>query len=508
MLRSTHAVVGLLGLCLAAAVTQQSWGAYFSPSIVTSSSYTLLEQVHQSSLYQMEVGTYEWPILVAKLVAPDRQTMGYDYGYLLAGKIKSTFDVFISSLLPGEIKEDLFEAFLDFLWLTLGAHTPQEFHDEIAGVDRGCVARGVEGCDLILSRMIVMANFPSDDDDLLGVVIEDFWNWLFSHKHTEPSLSTLRESVMVLTSLRKAVQSVARKLSGCSMFGVWGSRTANAELFAGRNLDWTADSGIARNKLITVYSLAGTVSHATFGFAGFMGALAGMSAAGLTVHEANLEMKVNNFDGFPWALRLRWIMESATSISQAKSMWQSSTNTVGFNHQICSTGDARCLLLETMQGYTAYFFDDDAREANSTYVDPATGKTLPFGRPLPEATFRTNHGYDPVIRANYNWPTTFNAFQSSVYRYFLLSNQFSMYYNEGIAMSVVEAVNTTALIGTKGPVFWECNPQVYHQGSNVLSVTMRPSQLVAYVAWEDGHNATWVPAACNSYVEFDMKFFL
>ena len=38
----------------------------------------------------------------------------------------------------------------------------------------------------------------------------------------------------------------------CSMFGVWGSRTENGELFSGRNLDWAADTGVAEFKLITV----------------------------------------------------------------------------------------------------------------------------------------------------------------------------------------------------------------------------------------------------------------
>ena len=29
----------------------------------------------------------------------------------------------------------------------------------------------------------------------------------------------------------------------CSMFAVWGDRTANGQLFSGRNLDWNKDTG-------------------------------------------------------------------------------------------------------------------------------------------------------------------------------------------------------------------------------------------------------------------------
>ena len=51
-------------------------------------------------------------------------------------------------------------------------------------------------------------------------------------------------------------------------------------------------------------------------FEGFVGALTGMSKAGLTVHEANLEESVETFLGFPWVLRLRYIMENANNLAE------------------------------------------------------------------------------------------------------------------------------------------------------------------------------------------------
>lgn len=59
----------------------------------------------------------------------------------------------------------------------------------------------------------------------------------------------------------------------------------------------------------------GKNAYTTFGFAGLTGALAGMSAKGLTVHEANLEESVESFVGFPWVLRLRYVMENANSLA-------------------------------------------------------------------------------------------------------------------------------------------------------------------------------------------------
>ena len=50
-----------------------------------------------------------------------------------------------------------------------------------------------------------------------------------------------------------------------------------------------------------------------------------------------------------------------------------------------------------------------------------------------------------------------------------------------------------------------CNPELYTQGENILSVTYDPSRLTVYAAFEDGAGEAWVPAACNGYVEIDLK---
>jgi hypothetical protein len=51
-----------------------------------------------------------------------------------------------------------------------------------------------------------------------------------------------------------------------------------------RNLDWLANTGVNANKLITVWNIDNTIPHMTLGFPGVLGALTGMSKAGLTVH--------------------------------------------------------------------------------------------------------------------------------------------------------------------------------------------------------------------------------
>ncbi len=52
-----------------------------------------------------------------------------------------------------------------------------------------------------------------------------------------------------------------------------------------------------------------------------------------------------------------------------------------------------------------------------------------IGAPLPEAVWRTNHGYDPTIRAKYEWSQSPSSW--SVVRYMLLHDAFQYYNSTG-----------------------------------------------------------------------------
>ena len=103
------------------------------------------------------------------------------------------------------------------------------------------------------------------------------------------------------------------------MFATWGSRTEEGKLFSARNLDWNKDTGINKYKLVMVIvPNDGGIPSVSLGFVGLFGTLAGMSGLGLTTHEANLEENEITFGGFPWSLRLRYIMEFAHNIQEAR----------------------------------------------------------------------------------------------------------------------------------------------------------------------------------------------
>lgn len=226
-----------------------------------------------------------------------------------------------------------------------------------------------------------------------------------------------------------------------------------------------------------------------------------MSSAGLTVHEANLEESAITFTGFPWLLRLRYIMENAANIPEALALWKSTNNTAGFNHMVGSAADRSAVVMETMANYTAFFGADDPREAAATYLNPNTGATIPIGHPLEEAVFRTNHGYDKLIRSKYLWsqaPTSWSMERYTMIHDVLAENQAA-----GRKMRLFDAANLTAVVGDKGHEMTTCLNST--NGTNVLSVAFAPSEAVMAVAWERGVGDAWRPACCSSYLVLNMS---
>lgn len=339
-----------------------------------------------------------------------------------------------------------------------------------------------------------MSNFPGD----IGSNIY----WLLVHElggnQTAAESHNVYRAVQQLAALSSSSSSAGDvgKKGHCSNWGAWGSRTVNGELYTARNLDWMANTGIADFKLLTVYHLPHLTPYLTVGFCGLPGALTGMSAEGITVHEAGDDTRQETFDGFPWTLRLRWLMERSSTLEQAMTVFNATNNTLGINHGVGSGVDRRFVVLETMRGYTAQFGANDPREAASQW-----------GAPLEEAVWRTNHGYDPHFVAtsiDSNPPSS-----DSEVRYQLLADTFRTYEASHTLIGPLQAVNLTALVGDKGgstrPSFLSCADA--SKGSNVLSAVYRPSlaDQTMWVAFEEGLDASHSPACCNSYAQYDTK---
>jgi len=152
-----------------------------------------------------------------------------------------------------------------------------------------------------------------------------------------------------------------------------------------------------------------------------------------------------------------------------------------------------------MMGNSAVFGANDPREQNLM----AYGQQI--GQAREEAVFRTNHGYDSYTIQHYMWNDT-SLYNNSILRYMVFPEMFDMYKSQQKAITYIEAVNITAVLGEKGDGHtYDCTPPL--QGaSNILSVTYDPAELIAYASWENGHGTdNWMPAACNTYLKIDLK---
>eukprot|EP00753_Platysulcus_tardus_P003542 PLAT12464.8.p1 GENE.PLAT12464.8~~PLAT12464.8.p1 ORF type:complete len:415 (+),score=234.15 PLAT12464.8:568-1812(+) len=410
--------------------------------------------------------------------------MGFSYG-VLTGKLAGEA---INLLLPKVAKTPAeltaLHLLLDSQWGIMKLQLPEEFVQELEGVQAGAASVGAQAGYLALTRALAVSNLATGNPvlDIKYVLKEELQ---YAGEVLEGRLSEM----------------VGQLARACSMFGVWGSRSVDGQLWTGRNLDWLANTGMAAYKAITVFHPPNAHAHAALGFTGLYGALAGMSAKGITVHEAGLDNYAETLHGFPWVLRLRYIMERVETLEEMKTLWEATKNTVGINHGIGSAASGQFMALETKAGETAYFHADDPREKSYMH----DGKQ--YGLAIPEALWRTNHGYAPTIldtAPNRTYPYgSYDSFN----RYTLLHDAFVSYAAEGTQVDVLQAINLTAIAGDKGhsniESFFNCSTAV--NGENVLSVTFQPGELNMWVAFEHGLDADHVVACCNHYVKFDMK---
>eukprot|EP00010_Vexillifera_abyssalis_P007330 CAMPEP_0201546194 /NCGR_PEP_ID=MMETSP0173_2-20130828/2558_1 /ASSEMBLY_ACC=CAM_ASM_000268 /TAXON_ID=218659 /ORGANISM="Vexillifera sp., Strain DIVA3 564/2" /LENGTH=471 /DNA_ID=CAMNT_0047954801 /DNA_START=123 /DNA_END=1538 /DNA_ORIENTATION=- len=442
---------------------------------------------------------YSSPIFFIELEG-SRQEMGAAYANLVGQEAIDAYEYVLHKAGVGLIAKKALESFLDNQWSQwLSKSVPQQYIEEFQGMLQESKKLGLKPTiDKVVQRVTVLANLPSDLPEDMIPVLED---------------ELAQSSDGALLDVIEIVRELFARPGGkqCSMYATWGTRTENNQLFSARNLEYASNTGVNQWKSVTVWKpVDGSHSHAAFGFVPLYGVLAGTNSQGITVHEANLEENIETFRGFPWIIRLRWIMENAKNIAQGEALWRNSNNTVGYNHAICSSVDAApfshpALALETRAWYTAYFQDNDPRETTVHHYDAEKNKTyVQYGHSLKEALWRTNHGYDPKIVDNYQW-YGYGAWRWSMQRYNFSLGSFEYYERTNQKIGPLQAINMTSILGDKGPTAYTCDPAVYQaKGSNILATTHQPAINVTFASWEDGADDTWKPAACATFVRFDM----
>jgi hypothetical protein len=191
---------------------------------------------------------------------------GFDYASLLGEACAENWDAVMKSLLGdnyGPIGKRIAESWLDKQWNKyLSNDLPQDYLDEISGMSAASKMKSYD-VGKIAGRSIVMANFPSDLNDLLYILKDEREN-----PPDEAEMEVLRRMAKSWNAFH------------CSNFGTWGSRTEGGRLLSGRNLDWLSDIGLQKYKLVTVHHPANGYTHATIGWAAVWGAIGGMNSQG------------------------------------------------------------------------------------------------------------------------------------------------------------------------------------------------------------------------------------
>ena len=111
-----------------------------------------------------------------------------------------------------------------------------------------------------------------------------------------------------------------------------------------------------------------------------------------------------------------------------------------------------------------------------------------------------------MTQENYQWYGD-GQYDNSKRRYKQIYDSFVEYETNGEKIGAKEAVVVTSAIGIKGDGTdeYNCNPDLYTQGDNILSVTFEPGAQTLYAAFEDKAGEDWIPAACNPYVKIDLS---
>lgn len=267
--------------------------------------------------------------------------MGFQHGRLLAGRIRGMVkERYMAQTLYGR---GYTPGYVDEQAARMEKHFPPEYVDEIKGIVKGLRAAGVE--DVTYEHLRA------------GVCIAEL-------QHHAPGAPP-----------------------GCTNFAVFGKWTRDGGLLHGRNLDWSINGRAQDDAVILIWRPRGGAPFMMVGWAGCIGSVSGMNAAGITIGEMTCSSPDETFDGLPLFLIMRRVLEKTASLDEAVRLIQEGPRTLGWNFVIGDgkIPDARALEVDakTCEVYAPLDPKEEAETGHS---------------PLADAIRRTNHpcGGEPL----------------------------------------------------------------------------------------------------------------
>lgn len=170
----------------------------------------------------------------------------------------------------------------------------------------------------------------------------------------------------------------------CSGVALWGPASRDRHLYQIRNLDYTTNAGLQDYPVIVVYIPNTGIAHACPAFAGFVGAVAGMNASGITLTEKGATPGSDypfDLNGVPFFAMARDILQDAATLEQSLAIVQNASRIKKYYYVI---GDGRQLKGVKIRAFAPYldiWADNDPTDevapnvrANLVYVtmDDAT----------------------------------------------------------------------------------------------------------------------------------------
>ncbi len=322
--------------------------------------------------YRSELGE----ILVAHVQGTPEE-IGMQYGALLAGPIEANVRDVLGLFNPPGMDASFGRGLLAKAWERFEPYVPEPCVVEMDAIRRGAQEVGVDLDPLAMPLLTAATNFDMyKREERLGELLADEPGELLGPAEGPPALS-------------------------CTMLAVWGSRTVDGKLFSHRNLDWISQTGMHQRRLLTVYRPEGNHAFVTMGYAGVIGALAGMNDAGITLSEVGAFSVREELDGTPWALTARRVLAESDRLEDGVQILRDAHHTLGYNYLVADGDPARfgtsefnprAAALETNYECCEVFGENDPQEAAASWSD-AGGKATHYGLPLTEAILRADTAF-------------------------------------------------------------------------------------------------------------------
>ena len=138
----------------------------------------------------------------------------------------------------------------------------------------------------------------------------------------------------------------------CTSFGI----QTDSTLLVGRNLDFFASDGFARNKLVSFYAPAKGYKFAMVSWAGMIGVISGMNMEGLSISLNSANSDIPTSAKKPVSIIAREVLQYAANIDQAFEIIKNSESFVSEMFMIGSAVDGKVAIVEKTLDTTVLYY--------------------------------------------------------------------------------------------------------------------------------------------------------